>query len=900
MNELPKQIGRYEVLQPLGSGGMATLFLAKDPAIGRLVAIKLLREFDNEELRERFAREARSAGQLRHINIVTIFDVGEHEGRPFIAMEYVEGETFSQLIKRQAPLATARKLQMMDELSAGLVYAHRAGIVHRDIKPTNVMLDGEGVVKILDFGIARISGDAGDFNTQTGVMIGTLNYMAPEQMMGNPVDARADVFSAGAVFYELLTGQQAFPGGLDTGILHKVIQQPAPPMLLMDPTLDPALVAMIGKCLEKSPDERYGDMSIFRRELAAVRSRLDRETDFAGDALSILKETYSPPSDRPSRAAPPPPPPPEMVAPSSPDFGATIITPPPPRVVQGPPSSPDVSDATLVFAPAQRPDTAGEFPDVQIVVSRSPDAHLIGRTLRISKPVFTMGRGDDCDLSLADAGWSREHAEIVYVDSGFVLRDSGSRNGTYLNGRTIKEAPLLFGAVITLGQTELIFSHVRDAPLPDLTGCAVADRYTLVRMLRKSGTGALYAATHDATGGQVAIKLLMPHLLRFAGYRDTFERKAQIAARLHHPHICGVIDYGATTLRPAGGSSLETQFVCFELMPGGTLGERLDAAVATPLAQVADWLASIASALDYAHRHDVFHGDLKPSAIVFDEDDHAYLTDFSIAQHALTAEGGPTAGTPAYMAPELWDESAITPAAEQFALAAITYYVVTGSKPFEVQENPSARRQNFRRGPIPAHEEAAHNGRPGAPRAVSQVLARALARDATQRFASPTAFASAFKAALRHAVQREAPEVFISYQREVSAPLAMYLADRLKGQGIHPFIDTQGLDRAGRFPPQIESAIEDSDVFICLLAATTLESAYVVEEIRAAHRYDKPMIPVMQESYSGAKGESADPAVAALLAHQGLPVLDRRNLHLEHTADNLVKLVKSALAQRGE
>ena len=158
----PKKIARYQILNHLESGGMGSVFLARDPAIDRLVAIKLLREgFDSAELRARFLREARSAGRLQHLNIVTIFDVGEHQKRPFIAMEYLEGETLHEVIRRRALLPLSRKLQLMDELCAGLHYAHLGGIVHRDIKPSNVMLAGDGVLKVLDFGIARISDASG-------------------------------------------------------------------------------------------------------------------------------------------------------------------------------------------------------------------------------------------------------------------------------------------------------------------------------------------------------------------------------------------------------------------------------------------------------------------------------------------------------------------------------------------------------------------------------------------------------------------------------------------------------------------------------------------------------------------------------------------------------------------
>jgi len=303
--DAPTNIARYQVLNHIEAGGMGSVYLARDPAIDRLVAIKLLKEgFDNAELRERFMREARSAGRLRHINIVTIFDVGEHDKQPFIAMEYVEGETLHALIKRQAALSVGRKIQLMDELAAGLQYAHRGGIVHRDIKPKNVMLDADGVVKVLDFGIARVTDSGGGgIKTQAGMLMGTLNYMAPEQMMGLPdVDARADQFSAGAVFYELLAYRQAFPGGLESGILHKIINADPEPLLSIDPRLDRSLVDVVNKMLQKSRDNRYADMSAVRRDLAAVRRRLgiDQYSDDPGGATIVTgSATFPSPKTNP-------------------------------------------------------------------------------------------------------------------------------------------------------------------------------------------------------------------------------------------------------------------------------------------------------------------------------------------------------------------------------------------------------------------------------------------------------------------------------------------------------------------------------------------------------------------------------------------------------------------------
>ncbi len=270
----PESIGRYQVVQSIGQGGMGSIYLARDPKIGnRLVVLKVLREgFDNPEMRERFAREANAAGGLRHVNIVTIFDVGDYEGQPFIAMEYIKGTTLTDVIARKTELTMARKLQWMEELCAGLHYAHKAGVVHRDIKPANIMIDEDGLLKIVDFGIARLR-SAGTGMTRTGTVMGTLNYMAPEQMAGLPVEAQADIFSFGAVFYEVLSYRKAFPGEFPS-IIQKILTAQREPLATIVPDLDPALAAIVDRCLAKDPADRLADLNQVRLELAAIRQRL--------------------------------------------------------------------------------------------------------------------------------------------------------------------------------------------------------------------------------------------------------------------------------------------------------------------------------------------------------------------------------------------------------------------------------------------------------------------------------------------------------------------------------------------------------------------------------------------------------------------------------------------------
>jgi tetratricopeptide (TPR) repeat protein/predicted Ser/Thr protein kinase len=300
MSALPTAIGRYEVLAFIARGGMGTLYLASDPVLQRQVAIKLLREADNEELRARFTREARSAANLRHRNIVTIFDVGDHGGQPFMAMEYIQGQTLTSLIEGDSPPSIIRRLQLVEELCDGLAYAHKRGVVHRDIKPANLMLDTEGTLKILDFGIARAAAEAG--MTQAGLLLGSLNYMSPEQVAGGELDGRSDMFAVGAVLYELLARKQAFPGSIDGGVLNRILNGEPEPLETLCPHLDPAIHGIVRRAIAKAPADRYPDLQQMRHELTQARQSLE------ANALGDLDETFavapSPESTMPAARTP--------------------------------------------------------------------------------------------------------------------------------------------------------------------------------------------------------------------------------------------------------------------------------------------------------------------------------------------------------------------------------------------------------------------------------------------------------------------------------------------------------------------------------------------------------------------------------------------------------------------
>jgi serine/threonine protein kinase len=254
-------IGRYQITRELGRGAMGVVYLAVDPTIGRNVAIKTIRlgevtdEEERAKLRERLFREARSAGILSHPGIVTIYDMEEHNDVAFIAMEFVDGPTLDQLLSKREPLAPERLMSILRQTAAALDYAHAKAIVHRDIKPANIMIASDGAVKITDFGIAKVT--TSQQYTQTGTILGTPNYMSPEQVQGLAVTGRADQFSLAVIAFEMLTGDRPFTGEHLTTVVYKIVAEDPPPAQRLNPTLGPQIDNALRRGLAKKPEARY-------------------------------------------------------------------------------------------------------------------------------------------------------------------------------------------------------------------------------------------------------------------------------------------------------------------------------------------------------------------------------------------------------------------------------------------------------------------------------------------------------------------------------------------------------------------------------------------------------------------------------------------------------------------
>jgi predicted Ser/Thr protein kinase len=289
----PARIGRYVIRRLLGRGGMGRVYHAFDPVMERDVALKVLhpRLAARPAFRDRFVREAQSAGRLRHPNIVTIYELGEADGIPYIAMEYLEGRDLHRIIRERVPLSLRKRLDIIAQACEGLGYAHAQGIVHRDIKPSNIRVLDDGRVKIMDFGIAKV--ESRHFHTQTGWLMGTPRYMAPERIRGprEKVDGRADIFSLGVVMYELLFYRHPFEGEDLSTVLYKILHEPPDPWEAVGPASGlEDLQRVLQKAMAKDPADRYASAYDMARDIRALMERWVDAQVVARDVVPIWDE----------------------------------------------------------------------------------------------------------------------------------------------------------------------------------------------------------------------------------------------------------------------------------------------------------------------------------------------------------------------------------------------------------------------------------------------------------------------------------------------------------------------------------------------------------------------------------------------------------------------------------
>jgi serine/threonine-protein kinase len=303
-----QRFGKFEVLGRLGEGAMGVVYKAQDPILNRQVAIKTISGGlgSDDELRKRFQREARAAASLNHPNIITIHDFGEEQGQIYMALELLEGIDLKQAIGSSALQTIEEKLGVMEQICDGLAFAHSKNIVHRDLKPGNIHIQPNGQVKILDFGLARLGGSD---MTRTGIVMGTPNYMSPEQVMGEKVDARSDIFSLGAVFYEILTNHKPFEADSVHAVLYQVVHKDPQPVRSWDASVPMVLVELVEKALAKEAADRFDNAGVLRETLrgirqAATEGRLEQATLAEMLVLEVVDEADATTITGPGMAGP--------------------------------------------------------------------------------------------------------------------------------------------------------------------------------------------------------------------------------------------------------------------------------------------------------------------------------------------------------------------------------------------------------------------------------------------------------------------------------------------------------------------------------------------------------------------------------------------------------------------
>jgi serine/threonine protein kinase len=691
------------------------------------------------------------------------------------------------------------------------------------------------------------------------------------------------------VLYEMLTGKTPYGNSSNTAIFGRLVFDGTELDLQFPPYVDSSVQAVVRNLLRRNPDDRIADANSLASQLHGILSLLPQ---------SVVSELNpSPMPQRDDRTIC------EMDVPTAMLRGDAALA-----IHSSAAESTQIIDIRREAPPGEPPEhnkTEQVRPRVGVNFSSAADQGLIGRTFPLITTPFIIGRRQDASLAiLSDPALSRSHCAIDWHEGTYVVRNLGSRNGLWVDGCPIphdKPQPLLSGSVLRLSaKTVLTFVFNDVCELPDLSGTILEGRYKLISQIRSSSKAVHYKADDLRLPRPIALKILSPILAEYPGYLEALNREAETAARLHHPHIAGVLDFGLTTVQMTS-NTLKLHYVCMEYLEGGNLENRIsDSQLQTPI-QVTEWLDPVASAIDYAHRNGVVHCGLKPTSIVFDGEGKPYVTDFASATYSESSDRRVFLGSPDFLAPELWEGLRPTYATDQYAIAVLVYIALCGALPFDEQQNPTHRERNFARGAVPVHEEARRRANIEIPKSISAVVAKGMASRPDDRYRSVGEFAMAFRQAIKEPERlgKALPEVFFSYRRDTGTAWAALFSRELERQGISLFVDMQRRDNVVRFPAWLEDAIRNCDIFVCLLSERTLDSTWVQHEIQTAFNLGKPMIPIIKEDFKfPAADQSLAPHIDALLNYQGVLLLDRKGVYFDAAIADVAKMVQDYVSKK--
>jgi serine/threonine protein kinase len=600
-----KKIGKYEIVEELGRGGMGVVYRAYDPSLERDVALKVIQQIalDVADTKARFYREARMAARLSHDAIAVIYEIGEEAGVPFIAMEYLPGRDLRMVIDKKENLSLEQKLDYAQQICRGLQYAHTKNVIHRDIKPENIKLLEDGRVKIIDFGIAKpytptASAEDKSTNvalTRMGMRIGTPWYMSPEQARGNPVDRRTDIFSFGVVLYELLTYVKPFQGD-DTTVLYKILHEDPPPIKLEESGLTDELQKILSRCLAKDHEERYPDCSEVLRDLVAL--------------------------------------------------------------------------------------TSGPSPDPRI------------RTL--------LARGITLDKSERYEEAGAAFNQILEIDP------DNQQAKSFLKRLSLRDKESFMRRVLAGNVIGTVISHFQ-----------ILDR------IGGGGMGVVYRAEDMSLKRIVALKFLMPDLVRDPSAKKRFLKEAQAASALDHPNIC--------TIHEISETDEGLLFICMAYYGGENLSARISRGPLS-VGEALEIVIKIGRGLAKAHEHGIVHRDIKPANIIITPDGEVKIVDFGLAKLSggtQITRVGARMGTLPFMSPEQIRGLDLDHRTDIWSLAVLLFQALTGQLPFQ-REYEAAMLYAI----VTDDPPLLTSVHPGLPSELEKVITKALKKEPNERYAS--------------------------------------------------------------------------------------------------------------------------------------------------------------------